>query len=131
MKEIRKLSPSKFIKGHIPWNTGTKGIKLANSGSFRKGQIPWNKGKKCPQTTGENHHNWKGGISETNRRKNGQKYKDWKRSVWKRDDYTCGKCGRRGGKLNAHHFKKWSKYPELRFELDNGITLCRQCHLGW
>ena len=37
-------------------------------------------------------------------------------------------CGNVGGYLNAHHIKKFSEYPELRFELSNGMTMCRDCH---
>ena len=34
----------------------------------------------------------------------------------------------KGGKLNAHHLKSWALFPELRFEISNGITLCVICH---
>ena len=56
-------------------------------------------------------------------------YKEWRTSVYKRDDYTCQKCGERGGnKLNAHHIEGFADNPELRTELSNGITLCKDCH---
>jgi YHS domain-containing protein len=64
------------------------------------------------------------------KRNNKEEEKKWKRLVFKRDNYTCSLCFTRGGKsLNAHHLEKWSEYPEKRFDLRNGITLCKSCHL--
>lgn len=55
-------------------------------------------------------------------------YNEWRRKVFERDDYTCQICGQRGGKLNAHHIKRFADFPEKRCELSNGITLCERCH---
>lgn len=56
-------------------------------------------------------------------------YREWRRSVFKRDNYTCQCCDKRSGKLNAHHILNWSDNVDLRYDIDNGITLCEECHL--
>jgi 5-methylcytosine-specific restriction endonuclease McrA len=53
----------------------------------------------------------------------------WRKQVFERDDYTCQKCGKRGGRLNADHIKPVRLFPELVLELSNGRTLCAvPCH---
>lgn len=57
-------------------------------------------------------------------------YKQWRTAVFERDNYTCQTCGARGVKVNAHHKKPYAYFPELRYELENGITLCVPCHMA-
>lgn len=101
-----------------PWN---KGIKMPFDA--------WNKGKKLPQLSGENHPNWKGGKTpEVKRIRNSIEYKEWRISVFNRDRFTCHDCGQVGGKLNADHIKPFSLFPEERLNINNGRTLCIECH---
>ncbi len=75
------------------------------------------------------HNLWKGGkTKETIRLRSSLEYKLWRDSVFKRDNYTCVWCHQLGGKLNADHIKPWAYFPELRFAIDNGRTLCVECH---
>lgn len=90
-----------------------------------------NKGKR----TGDKSYNWKGGVTSINDRNRNRirrtkEYKDWANSVYKRDKHICQMCGLKCGAKNiiAHHIKNFLDYPELRFDINNGITLCRSCH---
>ena len=77
----------------------------------------------------ENHWNWKGGVTGERYSAMSQKeYKDWRNSVFERDNYTCAKCGQIGCSLQAHHILNYASNPESRLDADNGITLCDKCH---
>ena len=84
---------------------------------------------------GEKHWNWKGGITKERVRVwHSEEYKQWRTMVFERDNYTCQECGIKSGNgkrvvLNADHIKPWSLYPELRYNINNGRTLCRECHI--
>lgn len=108
-----------------------------------KGKTAWNKGMKIWWTPpkqfvvgsgGENHWNWQGGITPLNQKlRHSFEYRVWRSAVFARDNWTCQGCDTRGGRLEADHIKPWSLFPELRFEVSNGRTLCKECHrnLGW
>lgn len=74
---------------------------------------------------------WKGGLTDKNRNhRNSVHYAIWREKIFARDNWTCQICNIRGGViLNADHIKSWALYPDLRFELSNGRTLCLSCHL--
>jgi 5-methylcytosine-specific restriction endonuclease McrA len=54
--------------------------------------------------------------------------RNWRTSVYKRDNYICYSCKIRGGTLNAHHIHSFNNNNLLRYNIDNGITLCKKCH---
>lgn len=124
-----KIGRTKKLQHVTAWNKGTKGIMVA-----------WNKGMECVWISkrnhvanrlrkGEKHWNWKGGIGKERHRLMGQiEYKKWRSSVFQRDAWTCQMCQAKGGYLEAHHIKSWSKFPDLRYEVSNGKTLCLPCH---
>ena len=82
---------------------------------------------------GDKTHLWKGGISKETRTIRANimssiEYKLWRTAVFKRDNWTCVWCGFKGY-VEADHIKPFALYPELRFAIDNGRTLCRPCHI--
>lgn len=111
-----KKSPTKFAKGH---KSLTDGLNLLQ---YQKK---------------ENHWNWKGGITPDVVKVRGSgKMITWRKSIFKRDNYTCTQCGKRGVTLNADHhpipftvlYK--SKNWKTMWDITNGRTLCIDCHNG-
>lgn len=91
-------------------------IKMKNKAIFNKN---WSK---------ENNPFWKGGVSPINRIiRSSKEYKLWRNAVLERDNYTCIWC-KSNQNLQADHIKRFSDFPELRFAIDNGRTLCLNCH---
>lgn len=114
-----------FKKGHIPWN---KGLPSTKKGTHYSEQERINHLKSIKR--GKDCHFWRGGVcSENERLRKSVEYKLWRTSVFERDNYTCIWCGQHGGRLHPDHIKPWSLYPELRFAIDNGRTLCIKCHM--
>jgi hypothetical protein len=58
-------------------------------------------------------------------------YKAWRKQVFQRDRYSCKTCCKpSSGDIQAHHIRPLEFNPELIFDVSNGITLCRKCHLS-
>uniref|UniRef100_A0A6M3JQ88 Putative homing endonuclease n=1 Tax=viral metagenome TaxID=1070528 RepID=A0A6M3JQ88_9ZZZZ len=55
-------------------------------------------------------------------------YDNWRKLLFKRDNYTCQDCGNKAKTLHAHHIMRYIHYENLRYKLDNGKTLCVNCH---
>lgn len=59
-------------------------------------------------------------------------YYKWRLSVWARDNFTCIKCSKKrdaNTMINAHHLESFKNNIDLRFDVDNGVTLCESCHI--
>ena len=104
------LNVGTFKKGHKPWHTGTKGILV-----------------------GEKHPRW---IKDRSKLKSydrderrSSEYAAWRKVVWLRDNFKCKidnpDCL---GRIEAHHILSWRNYPDLRYQVNNGITLCHFHH---
>ncbi len=133
MTEESRLKMSLSRKGSVPWNKGIKtGItseKIKMLASFR-----W-MGDKNPRRINppkkEKHPNWINDrtLLKKDDRRNDSLYKEWRKNIYKRDNYKCriadSNCG---GRLEAHHILSWKDFPELRYEINNGITLCHAHH---
>lgn len=130
-----------YKNGRVNVNKGKK-LEYLHTSEVRKRSTESRKGYKHTEETrkkmseihkkrvieGKNHL-WKGGITPINKTiRESFEYKLWREAVFERDDYTCVWCKQRGGTLNADHIKPFAYYPELRFAIDNGRTLCRECH---
>ena len=86
-------------------------------------------GRSHPWYRGENNHFWRGGKTpKMLALRMSLEYKLWRKAVFERDSYMCVMCGYKGNKLNADHIKPFCDYPDLRFAIDNGRTLCVPCH---
>lgn len=100
------------------WSQNRKGKSNTSATKFKKGQ-------NCKELN----INWKGGITNENLKlRQAPELIQWRKEVFERDNYICQICQQRGGKLVADHIKSWKNYPELRFDLSNGRTLCECCH---
>lgn len=81
------------------------------------------------KNSGPESHLWKGGITPINEKiRKSPEYKLWRKAVFERDNYTCTTCMVRGVTIHADHIKPFCLFPELRFSVENGRTLCVPCH---
>jgi 5-methylcytosine-specific restriction endonuclease McrA len=73
--------------------------------------------------------NWKGGVSELSHLlRTSSDYKEWRKTVFERDHYTCAVCNKYGKRICVHHIIPLKVAPLFRYDLSNGITLCTDCH---
>jgi len=141
MSESQKRKPNRYWLGKKHSEETKRKLSIAHKGKLvgddnpskredvRKKISAKAKGIPRPQTRGEKSPHWKGGITPINEKiRKSIEYKFWRKTVFERDNYTCVLCKKYGVKLNADHIKRFSDYPEFRFDIDNGRTLCEPCH---
>lgn len=136
------------------YRSGRKRDTTAANESVRKNSLPMRKGKPaawvksdtrgevCAKisaaklgeknamygVTGKKHHNWRGGKNATLWKS--VEYQRWRKAVYNRDNYTCVECGdSTGHNLEADHIKPRYLFPKLTFDINNGRTLCKSCHM--
>jgi 5-methylcytosine-specific restriction endonuclease McrA len=118
-------------------------IKLRKGGK-RKGTLSHKKGIPQLKTAGANNPRWKGGITSLNQKiRHCIEYKNWVRTIFERDNYTCLLCTKRGGNLEVDHYpnkfsmimsqnmiKSYEEAQQCRelWDTNNGRTLCISCH---
>jgi len=79
-------------------------------------------------SSGDKHWNWKGGVTPLNQRtRTSGEVNAWRLAVFHRDHYKCRICEETKD-IQAHHINSWAAFPEDRFVLENGLTLCAPCH---
>ena len=145
-----------YFEGKTPWNKGKehseetkKKLSKATKKQFKEKGHPFDGMLHSEQTKqkisksrtgkskGKERWNWKGGISSENRLiRTSSRWKNWRNNVFERDNFTCQNknckyCKNRKGikNLHPHHKKEIAKFPELCFDVSNGITLCSDYHL--
>lgn len=154
MEKIIKYSRGKnpnsrngFKIGHKIW-TGRKHSDKTKQlmAKQRMGRKAWNKGKEYFQIKGDKHPNWQGGLTPLEYKiRNSLRCKEWRLKIFKQDNFICQECEKSiGGDLEAHHKKQLSQIikdnniktlkeamncSEL-WDLNNGVTLCEECHKG-
>jgi len=139
---------TQFKKGNVPWNKGLSGkdhplhqvekwiYKICpNCNKKFSTRKKVNKIYCCMECKleyhrGKNHHSWKGIDYKYERDKYKPILKRLSYETFKRDNFTCQECGKVGCKLHCHHIKHWKDYPNLRFDKENLITLCEECHMN-
>jgi hypothetical protein len=131
-----KCRETLFVKGLKPWNKGEKlSLNMKSKISQSKKGKTWTDRQReniVPNLRrGENHPNWIVDRTKlaTKQERNDSRYKDWRSEVYKKDGFVCkinnDDCE---GRIIAHHILGWASYPELRYEVNNGITLCQAHH---
>ena len=125
--------------GISPINKGKKGLQVSkfkgthglSKGRRKKGYVVSLESRIKSSATHQkiSINEWKGfTASGLKHLRKSAKWREWRKSVFERDNYTCQWCEKRGVYLEPHHIKRVCDFPDLIFEKENGLTLCKNCH---
>jgi hypothetical protein len=96
--------------------------------------LKYNRGQFCSKKclgiyrSGERNHNWNNGSTIKNDKlRKSPEYIAWRTTVFIRDGKKCVKCDSKKD-IEADHIKPRTFYPELTLDINNGRTLCHECH---
>lgn len=124
-RSVSKETRDKIAKSLVGRKLSPLHRAAISKGVRRAGCIP----PRNPHLVGPNHPNWIDGSSTIRQAENAKpRYRTWRKAVLDRDNWTCQDCGHKKTKLQAHHLKPWGPYPDLRYTISNGLTLCSPCH---
>lgn len=131
--QIRQNIKIKYL-GECKWCGASVILKKSttrpNRGKYcsKKCYTAW---QKSEDNHGQNNPAWvEGGKHEDflNYLRKSDEWSIWRTQVFERDNHTCQLCGERGTELHPHHILQKCDFPDLIFEVSNGITLCKNCH---
>lgn len=131
-----KMKNSISHLGKKPWNKGKSEVfsketlTKMREAKLGKAPPPHKVGCQCFRCSpkhGALNHNYINGSSDA-RNLLRRELRQWSQDILMRDEFTCVMCHCIGGRLNAHHIKRFADYPELRLSINNGVTLCEHCH---
>lgn len=126
LSEVRTAKPNRYWLGKKRSDEDIEKFRKSHKGKVASLESRF---KTSLALKGDKSPHWKGGITPVNEKiRKSIEYKIWREAVFKRDNYTCVFCGDSKSYLNADHIKPFALYPELRFAIDNGRTLCVSCH---
>ena len=138
LKTKKKMSKSR--KKRITTNETKQRMSIAHKGKVISKET---RQKLHFSQLGKKGSNWKGGITPLLFQiRTCFKYRQWRSDVFTRDNFTCQKCGKTTGPVNAHHIKQFitifrdyniksieeALFCEELWNINNGITYCIKCH---
>jgi hypothetical protein len=145
-----KIRKANFGKKHS--EETKKKMSISQKGKKTGKNNPMYKKENRLKISGEKSNLWKGGITSlTKSIKSLSEYRNWRKSIFTRDNYSCQECKKKGLKIAPHHIKPFSNllqvflkkhnfikqnkyliqlasYYKPFWNIENGITLCHKCH---